>query len=133
MLGQLTRQNVIDVNVIRSHAIELHGLTKVDEVYTIYHDETNNIRRLHVRSDGLNVREPKCFVIGGVAHLGPPRDLQIESLRAALRIQASANEIKLKHVATGEFLDLLGALKLEIFLRWVIDQGLFLHYSVLDP
>lgn len=65
--------DLIDVNEIRDPAIGLYGLANADVVYTIYHDETNNIRRPHVRSDGLNVRTPKCFVLGGVARRGPPQ------------------------------------------------------------
>lgn len=124
---------MIDVNKIRDREIVLHDLVNANTAYTIYHDETNNIRRLHVRSDGLNVREPQCFVLGGVAHRGASRPLPIDDLRAALRIQKSAAEIKLKHVATGEFIDLLNAPRLETFLDWLVEQGLFVHYSVLDP
>ena len=124
---------MIDVNLIRDREIALHGLSKADDAYTIYYDETNNIRRLHVRPDGLNVREPKSFVIAGIAHRGPVRDLKIQDLRRALRIQTSAKEIKLEHVGKGDFLTLLKAQKLEIFLRWILDQGFHLHYSVLDP
>lgn len=125
--------DLIDVNEIRDREIALHGLANADVAYTIYHDETNNIRRLHVRSDGLNVREPKCFVLGGIAHRGGPHALPVEDLRVALRIQKNAPEIKLKHVATGEFLDLLNAPRLETFLDWLDRRGLFIHYSVLDP
>lgn len=124
---------MIDVNEIRDREIALHDLASVNGVYTIYCDETNNIRRLHVRSDGLNVREPQCFVLGGVAHTGTSRALPLDDLRSALRIQKTAAEIKLKHVAPGDFLDLLNAPKLEIFLEWLLKQGLFVHYSVLDP
>lgn len=124
---------MIDVNWIRDREIALHGLVNADAAYTIYYDETNNIRRLHVRSDGLNVREPQCFVVGGVAHRGRARALPLEELRARLRIQKSASELKLKHVATGDFLDLLSASRLEVFLGWVVAQGLFVHYSALDP
>lgn len=124
---------MVDVNLIRDREIALHGLTEADTEYTIYYDETNNIRRLHVRSDGLNVREPKCFVVGGVAHHGTARPLVLNELRTALRVQANASEIKLKHVATGEFLDLLDNPRLEVFLSWLVEQGLFVHYSVLDP
>jgi hypothetical protein len=124
---------MIDASFIRDSEIALHGLNKLDEAYTIYYDETNNIRRLHVRADGLNVREPKCFVVGGIAHHGPARELDIVSLRMALRIQKTANEIKLKHIAAGAFADLLTAAKLGVFLRWVIDTGLFVHFFALDP
>src|SRR5258707_1318583 len=61
---------MIDVNQIRGPNIALRGLTKADAPYTMYYDETNNIRRLHLRADGLNVPEPKCFVIAGIAHRG---------------------------------------------------------------
>ena len=124
---------MIDASSIRDSEIALHGLNKLDEVYAVYYDETNNIRRLHVRAGGLNVREPKCFVIGGVAHHGPPRQLDIDGLRAVLRVQKTAKEIKLKHVATGGFADLLASAKLEVFFRWLIDAGLFIHYFALDP
>ncbi|UVK48960.1 hypothetical protein BPNPMPFG_006590 (plasmid) [Mesorhizobium sp. AR07] len=100
-------ETVIDVNLMREREIAFHGLTGADEEYTIYYDETNNIRRLHVRSDGLNVREPKCFVVGGVAHHGTARPLPLDGLRSVLRVQPNAPEIKLKHVATGEFPELL--------------------------
>jgi len=110
----------------------MHELHKVNEVYTIYYDETNNIRRLHITPDGLNVKEPKYFVLGGIAHEGPVRDLDFESLRSALRLQASTNELKLKHIGKGDFLDMLASTKVEIFLNWIIEQGLFIHYQVLD-
>lgn len=124
---------MIDVNQIRDPDIALHGLTKVDEPYTIYYDETNNIRRLHVRADGLNVGETKCFVIAGIAHHGPARDLKIDELRQVLRVQKTAKEIKLDHVAKGGFLELLKSRKLETFLEWILDQGFYVHYSALDP
>ncbi|WP_024921356.1 MULTISPECIES: DUF3800 domain-containing protein [unclassified Afipia] len=124
---------MIDVNQIRDPDIALHGLTRTDERYTIYYDETNNIRRFHVRPDGLNVAEPKCFVIAGIAHHGPVRDLKIGELRTVLRIQKTAKEIKLEHVAKGDFLNLLNSRKLETFLQWLLDEELFVHYSALDP
>ncbi|MCP1975668.1 DUF3800 domain-containing protein [Bradyrhizobium elkanii] len=125
--------DLIDVNEIRDHQIEIYGLGRADEPYTIYYDETNNIRRLHVRADGLNEAEPKCFVIGGVAHRGAPRSLNLEELRGLLRIQKTAREIKLEHIAKGDFLSLLKSRTLETFLQWLLDQGLYVHYSVLDP
>jgi len=124
---------LIDVNDIRDRQIALHGLVRADETYTIYYDETNNIRRLHVRATGLNVAELKCFVIAGIAHHGPARDIKLGELRQALRIQKTAKEIKVEHIAKGGFLDLLTSWKLEIFLQWLLDQDLYVHYSALDP
>src|SRR3546814_15742452 len=50
-----------------------------------------------------------------------------------MRIQQSADEIKLKHVAKGDFLDLLKSERLTTFLQWVSDNGLVVHYHALDP
>lgn len=123
---------MIDVNEVRNPHIAFHGLENVNEAYTMYYDETNNIRRLRVTQNGLNVEETKCYVLGGIAHRGPLRDLEIQPLRSTLRIQETASEIKLKHIGKGEFLDLLGNNKMESFLAWMIDEGLFAHYQVLD-
>lgn len=123
---------MIDVNEMRNPAIQFHGLTKVDDPYTFYYDETNNIRRLHITPSGLNVRTPQCFVLGGVVHEGTIRDLNIEKLRSDLKIQRSAKEIKLKHLGKGDFLDLLGSPKVATFLDWLLEEGLHVHYQVLD-
>tara|TARA_Y100000815_G_scaffold190167_1_gene173597 strand:+ start:45205 stop:46332 length:1128 start_codon:yes stop_codon:yes gene_type:complete len=124
---------LIDIDEIRDAHRKLHSLSKIDDAYTFYHDETNNIKKLRLDAHGLNVAEPIVFVLGGVVHDGAPRTLDIQPLRDAMRIQKSADEIKLKHVAKGEFLDLLKSDKLTTFLRWISDSGLVVHYHALDP
>ncbi|MCK1397601.1 hypothetical protein IVB45_37280 (plasmid) [Bradyrhizobium sp. 4] len=118
---------MIEVNELRKFDIALNELTGADATYTMYYDETNNIRRLHTRADGLNVREPKYFVIAGIAYRGPPRELNIDDLRQRCRIQKTTKDIKLEHIAKGDFLQLLAAQKLESFLRWVIEKGFAVH------
>jgi hypothetical protein len=122
-----------DIDELRETEIRLHGLTKADGVYTFYYDETNNIRKLRVGPKGLNVGTPKTFVLGGIVHEGLPRGLDIETLRSAMRIQKTAAEIKLEHVAGGNFLNLLRSAKLTSFLRWVSNSGLMIHYMDVDP
>lgn len=123
----------IDVDELRDPDIQMGALTGLDEIFTIYYDETNNIRRLHVRADGFNVRPLKIFVLGGVAHLGPARDLDFDSLRRALRLQPSTQDMKLEHVAKGDFLEILDQPKLTVYLQWLIDKNLIVHYLALDP
>ena len=124
---------MIDIDEFREPQIQLSGLTKADESYTFYHDETNNIRKLHIDAQGLNVAELKVFVLGGVVHEGAPRPIDLGPLRTAMRIQKNAPEIKLEHVAKGDFLDLLRSAKLTTFLRWITQSGLKIHYHELDP
>lgn len=123
----------MDIDELSEAEIRLHGLTKVDGVYTFYHDETNNIRRLHINAGRSNVAELKVFALGGLVHEGEPRLLEIQSLREAMRIQKTAVEIKLEHVAKGNFLEVLGSKRLTTFLRWITDNGLMIHYHELDP
>ena len=122
-----------DIDELRETEIRLHGLTEADRVYTFYYDETNNIRKLHVGAQGFNVGTLKVFVLGGIVHEGLPRSFGIEELRNTMRIQRTAPEIKFKHVANGDFLDLLRSTKLTSFLRWVTDSGLMIHYQEMDP
>lgn len=123
----------MDVDQLRDAGIQLHGLTGADGVYTFYHDETNSIQKLHVKEGRLNIADLKVFVLGGIVHEGDPRPIDIQSLRAAMRIQASATEIKLAHVAKGDFLEVLRSKKLTTFLRWLAESDLMVHYHDLDP
>jgi hypothetical protein len=79
---------LIDVDEIRRLEIRMHGLTGIDDAYTFYHDETNNIHKLRIDANGLNVAEPKVFALGGVVHTGSPRPIDIAPLRQAMRIQS---------------------------------------------
>jgi hypothetical protein len=136
-LGEATRAqevNVMDIDKLRDGQIRLHQLDNVDARYTFYHDETNNLGKLHIGVHGLNVAELNVFVLGGVVHAGEPRPINIEPLREAMHLhQKSADEIKFKHVAKGRFPDLLQSPRLTTFLRWITDNGLMIHYHELDP
>ena len=123
----------MDIDEFRNSQMRLYGLSKADKSYTFYHDETNNVRKLHVGARGLNVAELKVFVLGGIVHEGTPHPIDIEPLRSAMRIQRNAPEIKLEHVAKGGFLALLRSAKLTTFLRWITDSCLTIHYHDLDP
>jgi len=123
----------LDVDEVRRAEIELHELEGTDRQYTFYHDETNNIRKLHVGAQGLNVAELKVFVLGGVVHEGAPHSIDLAPLRERLGIQRSAREIKLKHIVKGEFLNVLQSTKLTAFLHWLAESDLLIQYQELDP
>jgi hypothetical protein len=124
---------MLDVNEIRRPAIALSGLTGVDRALTFHYDETNNIRRLLLTPEGLNVRTPQCFVLGGVVHPGPVPSLDFEDLRRAFGLQKSSLELKLEQLGKGDFLSLLNAPRIGQFLDWLSASGAFAHYQVLDP
>lgn len=124
---------MINLDTLRGGQIRLHHLGQTDSVYTFYYDETNNVRKLYVDEDGFNVALPKIFVLGGIAHEGVVRAIDISSLRQAMKVQKNVRELKLVYVAKGEFVDLLKSEKLMIFLRWIRDNGFVIHYQELDP
>lgn len=125
--------HVLDIEELRRPAIAAHRLTGLDGLRTFYYDETNNIRKLRLSDGALNVAEPACFALGGVVHAGAPRPIDLAPLRAAIRAQPSATELKYKHVAHGDFLTMLGSVRLGAYLSWVEAEGLLAHFSVLDP
>lgn len=124
---------MIHVNEMREGTVALHGLTGCHLPYSFHYDETNNVRRLLVTPSGLNVGEPEPFVLGGIARRLPCEQLDYPGLRRLLRIQETANDVKLTHLGKGEFLQILGSKKVGLFLGWLLDQGAFVHYSALDP
>ncbi len=124
---------MIDLDKMRGQLVRFHGLTGTDASATLYYDETNNIRKLHIEQGGLNVAELNVFVLGGIVHSGHPRLIDLSPLREAMWIQKTASEIKLKHVAPGVFPDILRSTKLTTLLRWISDNDLLIHYQALDP
>jgi len=124
---------MIDVNPLRDAILAVFPMPRVDGVYSFYYDETNNVRKLHLTPNGMNIRRPDCFVLGGIVHGGPPRSIELSDLRTLLRLQPSVKEIKLKHLGSGDFLDLLGSEKIALFLEWLTTQGLLIHYQVSEP
>ncbi|MFN3353818.1 MAG: hypothetical protein ACK4Z5_09450, partial [Brevundimonas sp.] len=127
-------KQVIDVNEMRNSSIQAHGLDRADRAYRLYYDETQNIRRLHLESGALNVATPDCWVLGGVG-CRDDTPIDLAPLRQRARIQVSAEELKFHLFGQkgGDLLDALGRPKMEIFLDWVIEQDLIVHYLALDP
>ncbi|MBL3608235.1 DUF3800 domain-containing protein [Rhodovulum sulfidophilum] len=121
-----------DIQTLRGPFLALHHLPGVDAFFTFYYDETNNIRRLLLTPDGMNIRRPNSFVLGGILHYGAPRPIDLKPLRDALQLQPTVTELKLKHIGKGGFLDLLSSPRLKTFLRWTSDEDFLIHYQVTD-
>lgn len=100
----------------------------VDEEYSFFYDETNNIRKFWVRDDGFNER-PKNFVLGGVVHKKSEPLAGLDKLIKSLHIQKTAKEIKFNQLATGGYLGVLNSKRIRTLLKWLIDRGVFIHYT----
>lgn len=118
--------------MIREPSISMNQLKRMDEKYYFYYDESNNFRKVRLRESELNIEIDSNFVLGGVVHEEHAIDYDIIGLYNALKLQKSVNELKLKHIAKGDFLDMLKSQKLNIFLKWLYESDLYIHYLVLN-
>lgn len=111
---------------------ELALIPSADNPYTLYYDETNNIRKLRFTEKGLSSDAFDCFVLGGIALSRGSRIEDITALKQALRIQSTAHEMKLKHVAKGTYEEVLASPRLGIFFKWLQRSQAIIHYSNLS-
>jgi hypothetical protein len=65
-----------------------------------------------------------------LVHLGQAPDVQ--PLIDSFKQQKTAKEVKFKHIASGDFLECLKSEKLKLFLQFVKDYNLYVHYSSLN-
>lgn len=101
-----------------------------DGAYTFYYDETNNVKKFYVRENDFNYTFTANFVLGGIVHLGQAPNVQ--TLIDSFKLQKTVKEVKFKHIANGAFLDCLKSGKLKLFLQFVKDSDLYVHYSSLN-
>ncbi|MGY5358968.1 DUF3800 domain-containing protein [Cronobacter dublinensis] len=122
----------MDVNELREILIQHNGLQNTDEVYTFYYDETNNIRKLYLKGSGFNVKKADNFILAGILHKGLSTDSDYSTLFQMLNLQKNIHELKLKHIAKGDFLDMLKSDKLLTILKWLIENKFYIHYFNLN-
>jgi len=120
-------KSVLNVHTLRDYVKEFtYG---IDKKFTIYYDESNNIRKLYLQDSGFNVPRHDNFILGGIV-LEEGQSLgDIALLRKTLRMQENATEIKLKHIGSGSFEQILGSPKMGVVLTWLIDHKIHIHYS----
>lgn len=123
----------IDVNEFRNDAILLHGLEGVNETYTFYYDETNNGRKFHVEEEKFNIPVDQNFILGGLVYEGKSTNVDTAELFQSLKLQKTITDVKFKHIASGDFLDVLKSRKMNQVLKWIDSRNLYLHFTNLNP
>ncbi|BCK86787.1 hypothetical protein MIZ01_0553 [Sideroxyarcus emersonii] len=119
-----------DIGDIRKYTKRSAPLANFDGAYTFYYDETNNIRKFHVREFDFNSAFTDNFVLGGLVHEGTAPDVQ--SLIDSFNLQDSVKEVKFKHIAKGDFLDCMKSQRLTSFFRFIGSNDLYVHYSSIN-
>src|SRR5690554_25057 len=119
-----------EISDIRKATKMIAQTADFDSAYRFYYDETNNIKKFYVRENDFNYTFTANFVLGGLVHLGQVPDVQ--PLIDSFKLQKTTKEVKFKHIASGNFLDCLKSEKLKLFLQFVKDSDLYVHYSSLN-
>jgi len=117
----------------RNELIEMHGIHNADEPYTICFDETNNIAKLRLNDGKLNVSDPACFALGGLAWIGTKPEPLLSDLVSLFGVSSSIGELKRRHLGKGDFAAILASEKVEKFFDWLLTKNYYLHYQIVDP
>jgi hypothetical protein len=110
----------------------MNGLPYTDKLRTFYYDETNNHRLVRITPKGLNVPDPRPFVLGGIVHNGDQKSIDMDGLKNAIYVQNNG-EMKFGQIARGNFMEILSSRRLKNFLNWIVQQEYLIHFVVLDP
>ncbi|MGF1770616.1 hypothetical protein L4D06_25030 [Enterovibrio makurazakiensis] len=106
--------------------------------YTFYYDESNNVRTLSLETDKYNVdnddnqKASMNFILAGIAHKSDVNDINVSTLIEKLALQDNVKEIKFKHIAKGNFEQVLKSQKLTVFLEWLLESSCYVHYFNLN-
>lgn len=115
-----------------------YGYVTNDNEYDFFYDESNNIRVFSLRENKYNTdSNPQApyspiFIVGGLVAKKNERDETINEVVNKIAQQKNMKEIKLKHVAKGDFLDILNSQKVEDFLSWLLDSKYYMHYFAIN-
>jgi hypothetical protein len=119
-----------EISKIRKYTKMIAPTADFDSAFSFYYDETNNIKKFYVRENDFNYTFTANFVLGGLVHLGQAPNVQ--PLIDSFKQQKTAKEVKFKHIASGDFIDCLKSEKLKLFLQFIKDSNLYVHYSSLN-
>lgn len=125
---------MMDVDKYRNEWSIFTGIPLQDERYSFYYDETGNVRKFRLTSNGVNAHEgiANDFILGGVLFKEdkPPCDLDL--LYNDLNI--ASREIKFKTLAGrgSDFWIAIGKSQIYKYLLWLEKSGLYVHYATLN-
>lgn len=127
----------IDYTDLRKNIVMLHSYItpnlNFDINWKFYYDETNNFKKLHIKDrEDFNVNIENNFVLGGLC-CDSSVEIDEALIFSGIVLQKTAHEVKLTHIANGDFSDMLKSRKLTRFLKNILSMPLYLHYQSLNP
>lgn len=126
----------IDVDIMRQTESKLQGISLCDDRMTFYYDETGNCGKFKVTETGFNdpTALTRDFILGGIAFNGDECPADIDSLFSSLNLKKEASELKFRHISRKktEFHEWFGSKRACIFIRWLHDSDLYIHYALMN-
>lgn len=124
---------MIKVDELYKAIEELHGYKENGKEYIFYYDETNNYRKVSIKSNGLNDYRVlnNNFTLGGICIEKVKAD-KIDNPIGKLNLQRN-QELKSKTFFKGNntFEQCINHKKLYIILDWILDNA-YIHYLDID-
>lgn len=122
----------LSVNELRM-VIELFPNKELFDIEgSFYYDETDNVRKYYLKETGVNEQIDRHFVLGGVYCKKDEELPDIEELKVKLNISNDSKEIKSKQLYRGDFLKVLDDKHIHLFLEWISQCQLYVHYTVVN-
>lgn len=103
-----------------------------DGKFSFFYDETNNAGHVMLNETGFPTEADRTFVLGGIVLDAGRKIENIDELRRSIKLQSNAGELKFRHVAYGDYEDILSSKKLASFLSWLSETGACVHYSLMN-
>ena len=126
----------IDVNLQKDMVQAVSGIPIGNDCYTFYYDETGNCRKFYLKDGNVNSVEGLShnFLLGGVAYQGTEHNADFEALYHSMHFMEGQKELKFKHLynKSTDFLSFMNSQRASDFLSWLVNSGLYVHYSTLN-
>lgn len=120
-----------EVREVRKMSEQMFGLKELDSKFKFFYDETNNIRRFHLKEDKFNESIKTNFILGGIV-LEEGQEINPKPLFDGFGLQKNIVEVKLKNLAKGDFIECLNSVHLQSIFNFLISEKLYVHYSSLN-
>lgn len=105
---------------------------QTEQEYSFFYDETNNVRKFYIKSNKFNCPTDDNFVLGGIFYNTNRNSIDFENLFSSLHLQKNINEVKLKHIGTGDFPCILNSPRLNNIFNWLLANNIYIHYVNVD-
>lgn len=105
---------------------------KIEQEYSFFYDETNNIRKFYLKSNKFNSPTDDNFVLGGIFYNTNRNSINFENLFSSLRLHKNIIDVKFRHICNGDFTGMLDSVRLNIILNWILSNNIYIHFENLD-